>query len=338
MSPPAPPQDRCPVCQWHAIVNKRHISPEVAVECARCGSFHLSQEAYEDMPHRQKSLDDYCRSIASHKIRRMQGYPNQIHKKHDRFASAVIDDDRVGNLFHGNLPDPQEQADNLILYVGNQCKRLPGPLRRIDLNTVGSMLGSSSREDVFYIITELVQDGQLHVAELRKSIPEHRVRLTFKGWERFHELTRAKVDSRRAFMAMPFGNELVRRAYRECFQPAVTQTGFRLETVDEQPQAGSIPDRIRVEVRRARFAVADLTDANSGAYWEAGFAEGLGRPVIYTCNRTYFDKCGIHFDTKHLHTIMWDENDFGAAAKQLKDTIRATLPEEASLEDVDETA
>jgi len=33
--------------------------------------------------------------------------------------------------------------------------------------------------------------------------------------------------------------------------------------------------RMRLEIRRSRFAVVDLTHGNRGAYWEAGFAEGL---------------------------------------------------------------
>ena len=40
-----------------------------------------------------------------------------------------------------------------------------------------------------------------------------------------------------------------------------------------------------VEIRRARFLLAELTGDNSGVYWEAGYATGLGRPVFYTCQK-----------------------------------------------------
>ena len=36
---------------------------------------------------------------------------------------------------------------------------------------------------------------------------------------------------------------------------------------------------IEHEIRACRFLIADLSDDNAGAYWEAGFAEGLGKPV-----------------------------------------------------------
>ena len=35
--------------------------------------------------------------------------------------------------------------------------------------------------------------------------------------------------------------------------------------------------------------ISDLSHGNYGAYWEAGFAEGLGKAVIYTCERTIFE-------------------------------------------------
>jgi hypothetical protein len=36
--------------------------------------------------------------------------------------------------------------------------------------------------------------------------------------------------------------------------------------------------------------VADLSRNNDGGYFEVGFAEGLGLPVIYTCEAGKFDK------------------------------------------------
>ncbi len=134
-------------------------------------------------------------------------------------------------------------------------------------------------------------------------------------------------------MAMPFGNEPVERAYGMCFKPAVARAGFHLVRADEDAGAGSIDDHIRVAIRTSKLVVADLTDANLGAYWEAGFAEGLGVPVIYTCERTFFEDPGTHFDTRNLRTVVWDADALAVAEQQLVDTIRATLPGEARMED-----
>ena len=71
--------------------------------------------------------------------------------------------------------------------------------------------------------------------------------------------------------------------------------------------------------------IADLTNENRGAYWEAGYAEGLGKPVIYTRDKAAKDSS--HFDTNHHLHIRWDEGDLEQAMDRLKATIRVTIPE-----------
>jgi nucleoside 2-deoxyribosyltransferase len=132
---------------------------------------------------------------------------------------------------------------------------------------------------------------------------------------------------------MSFRNDGLVKFFRDQLKPAVRATGFELFRLDERPRAGLIDNRLRVEIRESRFLVADLSDANAGAYWEAGFAEGLGKPVIYLCHRKVFEEKGTHFDTNHSHTIKWSEDDADGCVKELKATIRATIPSEAVMSD-----
>jgi len=134
-------------------------------------------------------------------------------------------------------------------------------------------------------------------------------------------------------MAMKFGDEALDNLVENYIKSAVEQTGFELLRLNDLPRAGLIDDRLRVEIRTSRFLIADLTHENAGAYWEAGFAEGLGKPVIYTCEKTKFDRDKTHFDTNHHLTVIWDVENPREAAENLKATIRATLPDEAKLTD-----
>jgi len=131
----------------------------------------------------------------------------------------------------------------------------------------------------------------------------------------------------------PYHSTDLDRIFTDYFKPAAKNAGFNLVRLDEDPVAGLIDDRLRVEIQNARFLVADLTGKNAGAYWEAGFAEGLGRPVIYTCEAQYFEEEKTHFDTNHHHTIQWDVANASEAAERLTATIRATLPAEAKMVD-----
>lgn len=134
---------------------------------------------------------------------------------------------------------------------------------------------------------------------------------------------------------MQFNNEDLDKVF-DAFRDAVAQTGYKLRRVDEDPQAGLIDDQLRVEIRRSKFLIADLSTDNRGAYWEGGFAEGLGLKVFYVCEQEKFEKMRTHFDTEHLMTITWSLSDLADAQRRLKASIRATFPGEAVIEDLGE--
>ena len=159
------------------------------------------------------------------------------------------------------------------------------------------------------------------------------LRLKLLGWRRYEELKRGRAESHTAFMATKFNNPELDGVINECFRPAVARTGFELRVLTDRQPAGLIDDQLRVAIRTARFVIADLTHRSNGAYWEAGFAEGLGKPVIYTCRNDEWAEGGSHFDTNHLVTVIWKPDDLPNAANRLVNTIRATLPAEAKMTD-----
>lgn len=74
-------------------------------------------------------------------------------------------------------------------------------------------------------------------------------------------------------------------------------------------------------IRDAEFTVADFTGNRGGVYYEAGFARGLGRPVIYCCQESEMEK--VHFDTKIISHVTW--KDSAELRKKLADRINATI-------------
>jgi nucleoside 2-deoxyribosyltransferase len=73
--------------------------------------------------------------------------------------------------------------------------------------------------------------------------------------------------------------------------------------VDQVEHVGKIDDEIMVQIRKSRFIVADFTGHRSGVYFEAGFALGLGLPVIWTCRKDELSK--LHFDIRQYNCIDW---------------------------------
>ena len=226
------------------------------------------------------------------------------------------------------LPTPAERLDSLVLWLGDNMAD-PTASDRMPAREVEAWTGARIRraEEAPGLVWLLRQEETVALLET------HPPRLKMKGWERYHALKRGRVESRKAFMAMKFGAKEVELAYTDCFQPAVARAGFELFDMREQQKAGMIDDLMRVAIRNSRFLIADLSHECRGSYWEGGFAEGLGRPVIYTCNSETWEKEKSHFDTNHLATVVWDANNFEKAARELTAIIRNTLPDEAKMND-----
>lgn len=120
------------------------------------------------------------------------------------------------------------------------------------------------------------------------------------------------------FVAMWFGvkekkedgdktEEEMRRMYDEGIKPAVEDAGYRVTRVDLVEHNEWIMDQVMAGIRAAPFVVADFTGHRNGVYFEAGFARGLGKTVIHTCEKEDLEKA--HFDTQQLNHVLWTTPD-----------------------------
>jgi hypothetical protein len=239
------------------------------------------------------------------------------------------------------LPSPAEQADRLILWIGDH-QPSPSEYAISSTSAASAWIGTvvtppQLRAGITWLLTRPEMQALFDWDGFRNE--SFLARLTMAGWDRYQAIKRATIESRTAFMAMKFGDPELNAIVESHFKPAVQRAGFELRRLTDDQAAGLIDDQMRVRLRTSRFTIADLTHANNGAYWEAGFAEGLGRPVIYTCRQKEWDELDeggrrkVHFDTNHLATVIWDPANPNEAAQQLTAMIRATLPSEAKMSD-----
>lgn len=112
-----------------------------------------------------------------------------------------------------------------------------------------------------------------------------------------------QVTSTQAFVAMWF-QESMKEAYDLGFARAITDAGYVPLRLDRKDYEGKIDDEIIAEIRRSAFLIADFTEHRGGVYYEAGFAHGLGKRVIFTCRSNDLDK--LHFDVRQYNTITWN--------------------------------
>lgn len=319
----------CPICQRQL---KHDPDLDSKFDCERCGSFQIVATGHS------KGIGDLLtdpgptrrrRANLSHKVRRRTRRGEHV---------PVI----LGDLPEKwGLDDPlhtlSELLDELILWVGDNAATFTEAVSVSDKARLAAWLGLPI--DVNPGHPDRAVDWLLKHSNVTRyvEIPDRSgplaLKLTWDGWARYDDLKRRESKSYTAFMAMKFGHPDLDDVIDTCFKPAVATTGFTLKRVTDDQGAGLIDDQMRVGIRTSRFVIADLTHNSRGAYWEAGFAEGLGRPVLYTCRKDQWEEERSHFDTNHLVTIAWDPGDLNKAAREIKAAIRATLPDVAKMTD-----
>lgn len=147
--------------------------------------------------------------------------------------------------------------------------------------------------------------------------------ITGQGWQRIDELKRTESAKKQGFIAMRFGDET--KPIRECFKKAISESGYSVSIIDEKEHNNQIVPEIFYEISQSKFVVVDVTYPNYGAYYEAGYAQGLGKEVIVCCRKKEFDSLDKkpHFDIAQKSTVVWtDENDL---VERLKKRIEATV-------------
>ena len=121
-----------------------------------------------------------------------------------------------------------------------------------------------------------------------------------------------------------------------------TRSNLTPEQKRELATNSTIDDMIIANIRRAKFVIADLSccpgekmeskiykklDGTpesrdivcAGAYFEAGYAAGLEKPIIYLVH----SKQAPHFDVNHIPYITWDEGVLDDLEVKLKNGIEA---------------
>jgi hypothetical protein len=206
------------------------------------------------------------------------------------------------------------------------------------LNLPPAFAYAADLHEVYKMFTDLSDYGYLsskHKVDNGSSHPrfpmyETEYSITMKGYEKIEALRTSMTLSNRVFIALQFKNDdgSGREELVSAIKNACDECGFEAGTVNETPYNGGIADEIITAIKRSKFVIVDYTYANNGAYFEAGYARGIGRPLIRCCNGEWVKKNGgiekaVHFDERHNNVIVWDNPD--KLRKELISHIRATI-------------
>ena len=294
----------CPLCALGtANVHEDFSTDSVKVECPACGVFRMSEEAVEVVRHHSYNKQRWLLSGAIRAANEFGG------------GSPNLTTDGLPRLIDAANPprDPMQALDRVILYVKRKASSFAAFV------TIGAheypLIYGKSPHDMAYVLVTAVQLGLL------ENPGAGAYRLTPSGWARAAELEASGPMSSQAFVAMWFSPE-TEAAWQNGLRPGIEEAGYDPIRIDLVQHNEKICDRIILEIRRSHFVVADFTGNRGGVYFEAGFAAGLGLPVIWTCREDFVSK--LHFDTRQYNHLVWREPT--ELRSMVRDRILATLP------------
>jgi hypothetical protein len=212
--------------------------------------------------------------------------------------------------------NPGRRADRLLAMRagrGNQLQSFQIRRRAV----VGVGLGA----ELEFMLKPLMADELLWFSIVPLELPVRLYELTPKG---LLELESAgSTESAVALCAMWFDTDVL-PLYTGVIEKASRACGYDPQRLDrKEHNNNNIDDEIIASIRGSRFVIADMTGHRGGLYYEAGFAHGLGLPVIFMLRED--DQQDVHFDVRQQNFILWKPDEFPEARKRLENRIRATL-------------
>lgn len=236
------------------------------------------------------------------------------------------------NEFLSDYPQNHEIFDRILLNFSKLTK-YPGDQIAFPEDKWWLTCFSRNEPDAIEILLQLEALGLIRSRRSEKipfsrnhiGTPEQIVLdicLSPKAWDKIHELQKKPSGkTNQAFVAMWFDKSMD-DFWERGFTPAIEDDGrFIAIRIDRKDFNGKICDEIIAEIRKSKFLVADFTGQRGGVYYEAGFAHGLGIPVIFTAKNEELEK--LHFDTRQFNHIGYNTPE--ELKDLLRNRIRATI-------------
>ncbi len=218
--------------------------------------------------------------------------------------------------------NPALQARKIIQFIGGLISHTDGsPVSHLP-NRLNEVIGTRSREETASLVNTLYEKGLIEAEIVEPIAPElgrhptfSQVNLTLAGWEQYERHRVFAGDY--GFMAFQYDCREIEMVVRHLQKVFADKGEYKLRWLRKDAKPGVMDSAMRKMIRGALFLIADLTHDNHGAYWEAGYAEGLGKTVIYTCEEKKFRSRKTHFNTEHCLTVLWSADKMDEFASEL---------------------
>ncbi len=336
----------CPICDAKASCYPNYDMDLVFYVCPTCGRFELNRfynkvnqnhlasflvyngfkKDKEKTEHRYHTM---CSKEICDQYRKEYDSGNIIHGRPVHFDADIIE-----NWYPKTF---SEKIDRILLFLNSQIRHM-GQEVSFDYQTLLSaffidrkehsydMVGNDKwsardpeelEQELQYMLDYLVECSYIKNTDGVNEENWTEISLLPAGYERIDVLQKNTTYGRNALVAMKFGDDT--KPLREAIRKGIKDAGYVAIFIDEVQHNDFITPELLKHIKDSKFVVVDLTHQNNGAYFEEGYAMGLGKPVIQLCQQD----TRLHFDIAQKNTIMWDVED--NIPEKLTNRIKATI-------------
>jgi nucleoside 2-deoxyribosyltransferase len=286
-----------------ACVSEELDAPRWRYECPNCGTYLILDED------RRKIVDlDYnIGAVPYYKdLHILSGLARHYH---EQGKSIVEFGEHLTNyiLKHATAIIPESISDKIKMLMYNHFRE-----RKDILNGIKAFYPALCFAADEYEMASLIRFA--HEAGYIEN--EYPYRPTFKGLQVIETYKMSKT-SNSVFVAMWFDNSM--DGYYNAVKSTIDMSGFKAIKINDVRHLNDINNEIVALIKNCRFVVADLTGQRNNVYFEVGYAKGIGKPVILTCEEDDFQNRA--FDTSTLNTILWNKENY----KDLQQDVMASI-------------
>jgi hypothetical protein len=288
--------------------------------CSYCGDYLLDSQ---DSTRLSSQTDNRFKIACVLNERRLKGLGGIALNDKTDMEDKVLGLPRISiNDILNAFPSKASDFFNRALLNLSRLAKLPFDVIRLDMSKDYVHLFTRHTQQGFAFLRELAEQGLIRFNEVQSGPQMDVFFLTTGFWEIVENLQQTAIDSKRVFVAMWFDKSMD-DYYKDGIKKAIEEAGYVPVRIDLKDFNEKICDEIIAEIRRAKFMIADYSGYRTGVFFEAGFAKGLGREVIFTIRKEDVDKLKEHFDTRQYNHIVYDSPE--DLRKKLYNRIGATI-------------
>jgi nucleoside 2-deoxyribosyltransferase len=304
----------CPMCgQIHKVVDDEWGT----IYCCNEKNFNLYERLFYKIDNvtKERWMNAIYNYLEKSPFKEKAGY-NYYWKFFYEKTDKTPEDDCKVNLYHLMKQYPYQVIDRIDRILLNLSIKYPA---LSDTFYIGDFAGkrarllyceSEEKRAELISIFSILQEQKYIEIVIKKQDDNSTYRLTYKGWQRIAQLSKNNNVIKQGFIAMSFDVEV--EYIQSIFKQAIRQAGYEPQIIKDKEHNNYIMPEIFHEIETSKFVVVDITKQNYGAYYEAGYAQGLGKEVIVCCKKDVFDNPNTrpHFDIAQKSMILWtDEQD-----------------------------